>query len=220
MLNPSLELPYHRDVINSTVEVAHDWHYFASSGKPPERDGPCQLPEYKSITRSQDAHRVLHGDAAQCWFIRWKLMDAGIYQRMPATSGAQYTFDCACQAWCSQSNDPTVSDGDMHVLLGIDPTGGTDAFSGTVIWSDWKWVGPEYQRHTSPTVTALSAHITVFVRAWNKWELSHNDIYVDDCHITVEGGGTPPGGGDVDYDLIRAIVREEIDKTVWASGAG
>jgi hypothetical protein len=219
MQNPSLELPYHRDSQNSTVEVAHDWTYFASDGKPPERDGPCQLPEYKALNRSEDARRVYDGNTAQCWFIRWKIMDAGIYQRIPTTVGAVYSFDAMFQAWCSESDDPTVSDGDMHVLLGIDPHGGMDAFSQEVVWSDWKRADADYKRYTSPQVVALDDHITVFIRAWNKWELSHNDIYVDDCHLVKEGGGTPPGGGEpVDYERIEEIVRRvvaERDPVVW-----
>jgi hypothetical protein len=228
MLNPSLELPYHRDSTNSTVNVAHDWLYFASDGKPPERDGPCQLPEYKSIHRSQDPHLVYDGDTAQCWFIRWKIFDAGIYQVIGATPGALYTPDVAAKAWCTDGDDENVSDGDMHVRLGIDPTGGTDPWSAGVIWSDWKRAGVNYQRVIGPIVEAEADHITFFIRAWNKWELSHNDIYVDDCHMVVEGGGTPPGGGEclMDWERMEAlietttrrVVQEELearDPVIW-----
>jgi hypothetical protein len=211
MQNPSLELPYRQaDPDHSTVIVAHGWEYWASDGKPPERDGPAQLPEYKPLTRQEDPRRVYDGDTAQCWFIRWKIMDAGIYQRVPAEMGALYSFDAMFQAWCSNSDDPTVSDGDMHVMLGIDPHGGMDAFSQEVIWSDWKRADAEYRQYTSPQIAALDDHITLFVRAWNKWELSHNDIYVDDCHL-IAYGGTPPGGGEpVDYDRIEEIVRRVV----------
>ncbi len=133
--------------------------------------------------------------------------------------GATYQFDCMAQAWCSDKNDPTVSDGEMYVSLGIDPNGDTDAFSPTVAWSEWAPVGAQYQRYKSHKVLAGGDRITVFVRAWNKWELSHNDIYIDDAHLT-ETAPPPPPGGDVDYDLIRQIVREELDRTFWASGTG
>ena len=65
--------------------------------------------------------------------------------------------------------------------------------------------------------------MTVFVRAWNKWRLSHNDIYIDDCHLVKEGGGTiPPGGTDclMDWDrlesTVRRVVAEELERRVWA----
>jgi hypothetical protein len=212
MLNPSLELPYYRDPTHSTVNVAHDWKWFASDGKPPEREGPCQLPEYKSISRNEDSRRVFDGDTAQCWFIRWKIFDAGIYQTVNVPSGSLCTPDIAAQAWCSDSDDPTVSDGDMHLMLGIDPTGRTDAFSGRVQWSTWMRVDSQYRRFIGPIVEAEASVVTFFVRAWNKWELSHNDIYVDDAHLVVEGSGPPPGG-EVDYEYIRQIVREELDKS-------
>ena len=76
MQNPSLELPYERDSGHSTVNVAHGWNWFASTGDPPEEhsQGPCGLPEYKSLSRSEDARRVWDGETAQCWFIRWRVM--------------------------------------------------------------------------------------------------------------------------------------------------
>lgn len=218
--NQSFEYPYHEDEEHSTVKVAEGWTYWASDGKPPERDGPCQLPEYKPLPKSEDVHRVYEGNVAQCWFIRWKIMDAGIYQRVDSVAGADYQFSIMCQAWCSDKNDPRVSDGELNVQIGIDPTGGTDPFAPSVVYSDWKWVGPEYERYLSPRVQAKGAKLTVFVRAWNKWELSHNDIYVDSAQLTRYGGTEPPDGGDIDYSAIRQIVREELDRTVWKGGAG
>ncbi len=223
MQNPSLELPYEQDAQHSTVKIAHGWSWFASEGRePPAEQGPTMLPEYKPLNKSDDPRRVWDGNTAQCWFIRWKVMDAGIYQVVPAEIGAEYYFDCMAQAWCSNSDDPTVSDGEMYVSLGISPSGGDNPWAQGVIWTEWDWIGPDYVTVESRTVTAQADHITVFVRAWNKWKLSHNDVYIDDCHLTKVGGGTePPGGSEpVDYDRIRQIVREEIDKTIWASGAG
>jgi len=141
------------------------------------------LPEYKPLNKSQDPRRVWDGQTAQCWFIRWKVFDAGIYQRVAVEPGASYQFDAMAQAWCSNSDDPAVSDGEMYVSLGIDPNGGTDAFSAVVGWTDWARVGADYKRFKSPVVVASGEHITVFVRAWNKWKLSHNDIYIDDTHL-------------------------------------
>jgi hypothetical protein len=225
--NASLEGPYNQDSTHSTVKVAHDWTYFASSGDPPQEtsQGPCMLPEYKPLHKTQDPRRVWDGNTAQCWFIRWKVFDAGIYQRVEVTPGASYQFDAMAQAWCSNSDDPTVSDGEMYIRLGVDPFGRTDAFGPSVAWSDWDWVGADYKRYTSPTIIADSGNVTVFVRAWNKWKLSHNDIYIDDTHL-VKVGAEPPPGGDCQLDweqmeaMVRCVVREELDRTVWASGAG
>jgi len=221
MQNRSLEQPYIQDGQHSTVKVASGWTYFASNGKPPERDGPCQLPEYKPLNKSQDARRVWDGQTAQCWFIRWKIFDAGIYQVVEAEQGAAYKFDAMAQAWCSDSDDPTVSDGEMYVSLGIDPSGGTNAFSTSVAWSDWLPAGATYKRFYSPEVIAGGTKITVFVRAWNKWELSHNDIYIDDTHLVLVSDPEPPEpptGCALDWDrleaLMRKVIREELPR--WA----
>jgi len=222
LLNPSFELPYVEAPGLSTVKVAHDWHYFASSGAPPlsgGSSGPCQLPEYKPAPKSVDPRRVLDGDTAQCWFIRWKVMDGGVYQRVQATVGAVYQFNVAAQAWCSNGDDPAVSDGELYASLGIDPNGGTDAFAPGIAWTEWEWIGAEYKRLGSHKVLAGAGQITLFIRAANKWALSHNDIYVDDAHLTEEGGGPGPEPGEpVDYDRIRQIVREELaarNPVVW-----
>jgi hypothetical protein len=219
MKNPGFEYPYNEDSTHSTVKVAEGWTYFASSGKPPERDGPCALPEYKPLDKAQDPRRVYEGQVAQCWFIRWKVFDAGVYQRVESVVGATYRLSVMAQAWCSNKDDPEVSDGELYITLGIDPTGGTDAFAPSVAWSEWEYVGAKYQQYHSPSVLASGGNLTLFVRAWNKWELSHNDIYIDDAHLSREGDPDPPDGGEMDYDYIRRIVREEIDKTVWAVGA-
>ena len=47
---------------------------------------------------------------------------------------------------------------------------------------------------------AAVPYTTVFVRAWNKWRLSHNDVYLD--AVTLEVEGTAPGG---DY-----VTRQEL----------
>jgi len=133
--------------------------------------------------------------------------------------GASYQFDVAAQAWCSNSDDPTVSDGELYVSLGIDPYGGTDAFAQSVAWTEWAYIGAEYKRLESHKALAGAGYVTLFIRAANKWALSHNDVYIDDAHLTKAGGGTEPPVGEVDYERIRQIVREEIDRTVWASGA-
>ena len=42
---------------------------------------------------------------------------------------------------------------------------------------------------------ALSPSVTVFIRAANKWTLSHNDAYVDQVSLTTTQDG---GGGESD----------------------
>jgi hypothetical protein len=174
------------------------------------------MPEYKPLPATLDARRVVDGETAQCWFLNWAVMDAGVYQLVrTAQAGAWYRFSVSAQAWCDEGNDPRVSQGEMYVALGIDPYGRTEPFGMGVLWSRWAWVSADHERVESPIVQAQGGLVTVYVRAWNKWRLRHNDVYVDAARLDlVELGGEPgpepePGEG-VDYERIRGIVREEV----------
>jgi len=213
LTNPSFEGEYVRH--GGTVLVAAGWRPFWTEGDPPQepQQGPCAMPEYKPLPRSLDARRVVDGDTAQCWFLNWKVMDAGIYQVVDVTEGKWYRFSVSAQAWCDKDNDPALSRGEMYLSLGIDPEGESSPFRVGVQWSPWKWVGPDHKRFESLEVQAQKPAITVCIRTWNKWKLRHNDVYVDAALLeTVDhGGGGPvePGEG-VDYERIREIVREEL----------
>lgn len=218
MENPGFELPYVEH--QGTVKVAHGWTPFYSAGDPPQEkgQGPCAMPEYKPLPRSLDARRVIEGDTAQCWFLSYKVMDAGLYQVVPATVGKEYQFDASLQAWCSNSNDPTVSDGEMYASLGIDPSGGANPWELRVQWTGWQPVDAQHRRFWSPVVAAQAGRITVFIRAWNKWKMTHNDVYADDSHL-VELGGEEPEPPEpapptecrgATPDEVRTIIREEL----------
>lgn len=222
MKNPSFELPYDEPPNYGTVKVAHDWTAFWSTGEPPQEasQGPCQMPEYKPLPRDLDPRRVVDGDTAQCWFIRYKVMDAGIYQTVSVTEGKRYKFDVSLQAWCTQSNDPTVSDGEMYCSLGIDTRGRTNPWELGVLWTPWEWINAEHRRFESLEVQAQASEITLFIRCWNKWRLSHNDAYADDVHLYVIGEPDPPDPPDpgtctgATPDQVRQIVREELRAVV------
>jgi hypothetical protein len=149
------------------------------------------VPEFKPVTTDIDPHRIVADQAdetaitAQCWFTRWKIMDAGIYQKVDGLEpGSTLTFSASVQVWCSDSDDPRADDGELYMRVGIDPTGGTHAFAPSVQWSQWTR-GTNVHQRISVTATAERDVATVFVRGWNKWELSHNDAYVDAARLVV-----------------------------------
>jgi len=231
LLNPSFEQPYHAHL--GTVKVADGWDYFHKRGDPPHEpnQGPCAMPEYKPLPASLDARRVVDGDTAQCWFLNYKVMDAGIYQRVPVEHNHWYQFSVSAQAWCSNSDDPAVSDGEMYLSLGIDPRGKEEPFELGVVWQPWAWVGPTHERFYSLPVRARDDHITVYVRSWNKWRLKHNDVYVDAASLTeidVCPDQPDPGPGPTECQfseaavesVVRRVVVEELERRVWAPRIG
>jgi LysM repeat protein len=99
-------------------------------------------------------------------------------------------------AWaCDVDSDAALSCGDPYAFsfrVGIDPNGGTDPFSSSIIWSapyyhydKFGLVGP-----VQATVGASGA-VTFFTRAEAKWEYKHNDAYGDQAALTVVSSGTP-----------------------------
>jgi hypothetical protein len=214
LVNPSYELPYNEQGAGE-VKVANGWTAFFSEGETIEGQGPTARPEYKPLPKTIDEHRVIDGNTAQCWFTNWKIHDAGVYQRVTnIPAGATATFKANGQVWCSDSDDPRVSDGELYFRLGIDPTGGIDYRSGNVVWTDLVFGTKDYQE-IQVSAIAQATSITVFVRSWNKWALKHNDMYVDKASLIIEGGGTipPPDGGIQDALLVQIDnVQTELDK--------
>lgn len=188
LVNPSFEGEYTEREKRPEVKVASGWYPFWAE--------ELAVPEYKPLPTSVDPVRVLDGDQAQCWFIRWNLMDAGVMQYVTVPVGAQVVFSVSVQAWCSQSDDPRTSDGDLDFAIGIDPLGGDDPWAQSIEWSDTVRGTAEYKRIEVSCVAEASV-ITVYVRAWNKWKLSHNDAYIDaaDLSYTIETDPPAPVDG-------------------------
>jgi subtilisin family serine protease len=103
----------------------------------------------------------------------------GVYQRIAAISGQQYTI----RAWVKTSNAAV-----MEGYLGIDPAGGTN----------WYSVPTQYQQSTTyttwsqqiVTVTATSDHITVFLFARSTKVNTAGYVYFDD--VTPDCTAAPP----------------------------
>jgi hypothetical protein len=108
--------------------------------------------------------------------------DAGIYQRVTGlTPGTAYAFDVPVVTFWRGPGYPD-SDGVMHKWVGIDPTGGTDPTSSSVIWSDVdsddkKWVYMEL------AARAESEAMTFFVRIRAPENTSYNHTDLDMVYI-------------------------------------
>jgi hypothetical protein len=144
-------------------------------------------------------------------------MDAGIYQQVRVPAGAIVDFSIHAHAWCSNSNDPRVSDGEMYCMVGIDPTGGVDPWADSVVWDppNWEFLTAEW-KELSVGAVAQGSRVTVFVRSWNKWKLRHNDVYVDAATLTISGGGEPGdgGGSEPGVSLTEQQVEDACERAV------
>jgi LysM repeat protein len=104
------------------------------------------------------------------------------------------------QAWLSESDTSLVSDyaGSANMQVGIDPTGGTNPYGPSVVWSGYQNPFDAYQSF-SVQAQAQGDTVTVFTFSAPsvnpnspEYGFKHTDIYWDDASLTVVGGGSAP----------------------------
>jgi hypothetical protein len=76
--------------------------------------------------------------------------------------------------------------------VGIDPSGGTNPLSDTVVWGRGYHIYNGYAKQLEAEAVAESDVVTVFVRSKTLWAFKHNEAYVDDAELTVLKPGVEP----------------------------
>jgi hypothetical protein len=143
------------------------------------------MPEYKAAAPYEN--RIHGGHNAQQLFTAYGTHLGGIYQTVTGLEpGSTVHFTIWGHAWAGSSDDPyrSESGGPMHMAIGIDPTGGTSAFSPRMVWSEEQnpldvWVQFQVE------AVALGHTVTVFTRSAPVYPTRHNDVYWDDASLTV-----------------------------------
>jgi LysM repeat protein len=156
-------------------------------------------PEYypaSDVTNGLGEPQIRSGSDAQQYFSFFATHVGGVYQTVSGvTPGAMLRFSVYAHLWSSTFDEATVSeeDGSMVLQVGIDPTGGTDGASASIVWSI---AGQTYDAYAEYSVSAAAqaASVTVFVRSSVSFPVKNNVVYLDDAALVVEGGATevPP----------------------------
>jgi len=102
----------------------------------------------------------------------------------------------------------------VSLVVGIDPTGGTNPMASTVVWGTGYYVYNGYCQQLSVEATSAAEVVTVFLRSVTRWAFKHNDAYWDDVELAVEGGGPVPGRGAPRVDYERTYVLLPPDSTL------
>ena len=221
LANPGFERPYEffgED--DGGGYVAHGWYPWWYNDDGDVYDGP----EFKQASIEIDPYRVRSGDDAQQYFRAWAKHLAGVYQvvQVPENSALQFTiYGHALSSFCKteEGEDPECDARNSHhgdganptdMQIGIDPSGGENPYSESIVWSDPRPVYDNYELF-SVEATAQGDQVTVFVRSEPLWPSTVINVYWDDAALVVTGEGeepaptTPPddsptqpsGGGDV-----------------------
>jgi hypothetical protein len=143
-----------------------------------------------------DPPRIMEGNQAVYIFGGGKVYDAGLYQQVTVSQGDVLCLTGFAHGWSARQTDDsrqsllnTADDRrNMNFQLGIDPTGGTDAFGASVVWGSVGNLFDQYQPIPSVRATAAGTTITVFVRGYNMWRFEHNDMFFDQLKLSKIGG--------------------------------
>jgi len=182
LMNPSFEGEY--KPFGTINELNHAANWF-----PWWRDGESNLrPEFKPAEIAIAANRVHSGDRAQQYFKSFGQFKAGLSQAaLNIPIGTRLQFSAHGQAWSciefsSCSDGTSFEPANMLMRVGIDPFGGTDPFSGDVVWSAYFNPLDRWELACVEAV-AESATITVYVWASPDGPRQNQDIYWDDASL-------------------------------------
>ncbi len=197
------------------VQVAPGWRAFWLDNPPPYavipsncvgKDTGCYWarPEFRGLMAADFAYRVHGGQLSQKYFTFGRQHEAGLYQQVSGiTPGVRLRFSVYLETWSclaegAWNNCPTAPNSNkpapMHTKVGIDPTGGTNPWASTVVWSQEV---ETYDHWTNFWVeaTAEADTVTVFIYSrpdWvDGWPRINNDVYVDDAALVVVGDVQP-----------------------------
>lgn len=180
--------------ICSTAQTASGWKPWWVKERPTDVN-----PEFKPAQRNVGGSRVRTGDRAAQYFSFWSTHKAGLRQTVTVPANSVVQFTIWGHTWMSESDTSLTSDGGTpNMRIGIDPTGGSNAYSQQIVWSEYKQAFDSYQPF-SVQAQAQGDKVTVFTFAAPStnpnspdYGFKHTDIYWDDAALVVVGAGAAP----------------------------
>jgi hypothetical protein len=198
--NPGFEEGWTRETFNGAtygeIFTPRHWVTWWSEGSTPDGSGHYGRPEVKVIPNvspfNRNPVRIRSGDYALQQFCMFRTIDAGVYQTITdLTPGSYVDFSAYGHTWsCPDERNGAYSCLDPENILlqvGIDPNGGTNAWSPRVTWTGaysndvYRLIGPVRAQ------VGRTGTVTVFLRATARWPFKHNDVYWDDARLVYVG---------------------------------
>lgn len=210
LLNPSFEGEWYNQTPDGILVLPEHWRAEYHEG-----DDPYKRPEIKPneeyVTDGEWSIRAFPPAHSRGFY--------GICQEVDAEPGQWYRFSADVR---TESNPP----GKLGAMVGIQPWGG-GIFHRQMIWGE-EIVNSHDWTRVEVYAQAFGGTIRVAMGADNEYASTNNTTWWDnaslelwDCDGGTEPPVEPPGPGECNFDedAIRRVMREELDKTVLASGA-
>ncbi|MEM9776908.1 MAG: hypothetical protein AAF902_20185, partial [Chloroflexota bacterium] len=196
---PAEPLPDCPAGICTTAQMPSDWTPYWRSQKEFENPDPVRFrqPEYKPACIGTEPcpfpNRLRDGSEALQYFTFFSTHEGGAMQTVSVEQGQTYCFSSWGHSWSAQDDGDAISgpdDGELFQKVGIDPTGGTDFRSSSIIWSDQEtdpWGRIQYDEYGLFTISAVAeaGEITVFVYSQPRHPTKHNNVYWDDAYLSL-----------------------------------
>ena len=213
LTNPGFEDPFITSGDALPREVAEGWTRWHI---PPAAGAPSYVnsePEY--YPTAPDSVHIRSGSNAQRILALYATYTGGLYQTAGSIpTGARVRFSAYAHVWSTQFDEVDLSeeDGDLLVSVGVDPTGGTDGESPSIVWSEPVEVYDSYNEY-SVEATAQSETITVFIRASAGQPVKHNTVYIDDASLTILSDTPIVGEDDVTEEATQPVDIATVEVT-------
>lgn len=177
--------------------IPNEWAPWWNSAGAPPRYNSAEAP-----------NRVKSGARAASVWEEYRDFEGGLMQIVPGvTAGTIYRFTIWGHAWSTTDRNIATSNTDVQMKIGIDPTGGNNPASPSIVWSGTVSARDTYQLF-SVDATATGTQITVWVSGKTTFPVTKNDFYWDAASLVAvgqaapaatntpgSGGGTTGGGG-------------------------
>lgn len=173
-----------------------NWRLWFFNNYPCEAGYTTVQPEAKIITVLVDPGRVHSGLKAAQMFTFWQCGAGGYAQTIAVEPGAFYQAAAFGQVWHSQCSErphyPGVLDYDckthfdssMYLAVGLDPEGGDNPRSPSVVWSsEVEQYGVYGDILMTPIVQATGCEMTFYLASRNLLPLKHDDACWDDTGV-------------------------------------
>ena len=186
--NPGFEAPYNTLEGDPQPQVAQGWAPWYTPA--PENSPSFVNAQPEFLPTAPDTSRILEGANAQMMRAFYVTFDGGVYQRVTGiNSGTNLNFSVSAYVWSSTYDEADLSelDGDVFFQVGIDPAGGTDAQSSSIVWSAAGVEQYDAYNVYSVEAQASGSAVTVFVRATIGQPVRNTQIYLDGASLEVAG---------------------------------
>lgn len=207
-------LPLSGDIPSNVAAGWSPWYVPATEGQSASDN---VMPEFFAATDTVNGLSLttrIHGGAdAQQYFSYYSTHTGGLYQQVSGIApGSELTFSVFAFLWASDASETSDGSGEIAFSVGIDPTGGTDGQSASIVWSEPASVYDDWSQ-SSVSATAAGEQVTVFIRSTATAKIANNVIYVDDASLTAAGGAAVTEAAPVATDAATAEVPVAVDPT-------